>query len=113
MKTTFLIKGAGNLPSVKWIRKKIVPKIKAEEEKSWKELVDQNIEVKCDETTDRRGEAIFLTLFKILPKNSASPPKLMVASVTELSAVNNLTTSQAILQVRLNISNYYTTGIIN
>lgn len=53
----------------------------------------------CDKTTNRRGEAVFLTLFKILPSESDPHTSLFVASVKILPDVNGDQTSKAVLQV--------------
>lgn len=64
-----------------------------------KEMVkDKQLVVHCDETTDRKGQVVFVTLFKILPDKSCSDIKL-VSGVKVLSACNAQQCSQAILKV--------------
>lgn len=92
--------GAGNFPSEYWLRESVVPKIKSDEEEEWIEkIAGHDIIVHCDESTDRRGRAIFIVLFRILPKNSSSKPILMVAGVSELTAPNAQQCCQSIIQV--------------
>ena len=55
----------------------------------WKNaLIGKDIIVHSDESTDRRGRAVFIVLLKILPNSSSTPPKIVCAGVTELETVN-------------------------
>jgi len=95
-----LFSGSGDLSHEDNIRKKIVPNIKEDEESKMKAaLRGKDIIVHCDETTDRRGRAIFLTLFRILSTDTSEPPKIVVAAVDELDQVNAQTCSQAVIKV--------------
>lgn len=74
--------------------------IKEEQDRKLKEAFkDKPLIVHVDETTDRKGQAVFITLFRILPNQSCVTPKLLVAGVTTLTSCNAQQTAQAILQV--------------
>lgn len=94
--------GGGDLPSARTLRDKYVPMIKKEFDETLKaKLKGRKIAVLCDETTNRKGEAAFVTLFKVLPSTEETECFLMVASVKILSAANADQTSKAIIQVNL------------
>lgn len=69
------------------------------DEKMKKLITGRNIAVLCDETTNRKEEAAFITLFKVLPTESCEDPLLFVASVKVLSACNADMTCKAIMEV--------------
>lgn len=74
--------------------------MKDEFEEKLKETVkDKPVIIHCDETTDRKGQAVFITLFKILPNEFCAESKLVVAGVTVLSTCNAQQCSQAIMKV--------------
>ncbi|KAK3929770.1 Regulator of nonsense transcripts 1-like protein [Frankliniella fusca] len=53
--------GSGDLPTARWLREKYEPLIKTEYDEKMKELSKgRNIAVLCDETTNRKGEAVFI-----------------------------------------------------
>lgn len=53
----------------------------------------------CDETTDRTGKAVFITLFKLLPSDSKGRCQLIVAGATVLNEVTEEQISKTIIQV--------------
>lgn len=88
--------GAGDLPCVKTLREKYVPQAsQAHFDELCKEVLQQNVHILCDETTDRQGRCIFVVLFKIHP-DSLIQPILRVAAVNILEKADATTCSQAI-----------------
>lgn len=53
----------------------------------------------CDETKDKKGQAVFITIFKILPNELSAEAKLFVGGLTILSVCNAQQCSQAIVKV--------------
>lgn len=99
-KLIFVLTGGGDLPDSKYLREHYVSLIKKDYDENLKEfLEDKKLIVLCDETTNTKGEAAFLVLFKILPTLDNVDPFLVVAGVKILTAVNGDETSKAILQV--------------
>lgn len=62
-------------------------------------LKDKDVVVMCDETTNRKGDAVFITAFKILPTEANADPILVVPSVEVLTTCSGDTTSKAIIKV--------------
>lgn len=99
--------GGGDLPNSKWLRKHYLPLIKKDYDEEIKEtLKGRKINILCDETTNKIGEAAFLVLFEILPDDKNPEPCLIVAGVKILSACTGAETSKALLQVWLYISTH-------
>ncbi|XP_034243977.1 uncharacterized protein LOC117646833 [Thrips palmi] len=93
------VPGSGDLPSAQQLRDKYVPLLKEEYDDYLKDKVKgKKIVVLCDETTNRRGQAVFLTLFKVLPSKENPTSQLFVASVKILENANADECSKAILQ---------------
>ncbi|KAJ1519192.1 hypothetical protein ONE63_011202 [Megalurothrips usitatus] len=108
------IPGGGDLPSARTLRDKYVPLLKKEfDEKLEAKLKGRKIAVLCNETTNRKGEAAFVTIFEVLPSAEETECFLMVASVKILSAANADTTSKAIIQVNFNFNKKYLRGYEN
>jgi len=79
------------------LRQHYLPKIKGEyDEKMKADIQGKKIVVQCDEATNRKGEAVFVNLFKVLPSETSSEPKLLVSSMKNLSACTG------------DLQNYYT-----
>jgi len=92
--------GGGDLPKSKWLRKHYLPLIKKDYDEEIKEyLKGKKINILCDETTNKNGEAAFLVLFQILPDDMNTVPSIIVAGVKILSACTGDETSKALLQV--------------
>lgn len=90
------VEGAGELPCVKTLREKYVPKLAEERENSLKDLVkNRKIFIFCDETTDTKGRCVFVVLFKIY-LDSMEIPILKVASVNFLENADATTCSQVL-----------------
>ncbi|XP_046398962.1 CGG triplet repeat-binding protein 1-like [Ischnura elegans] len=67
------IPGAGDLPSADMMRKTYIPQVREEEEAFMRQKVkDQQVSILCDETTDRKGQCVFLVLIKILECSDSS-----------------------------------------
>lgn len=82
------------------MRKKYLPLLHQEKEESTSEkLKNQQVILHCDETTDRMGRAVFIVLFRTLPKGSSETPKLLVGGVVMLQNANSQECSQAIVEV--------------
>jgi len=64
-----------------------------------KAVNNRSIVVQCDETTDRKGQAVFIIIFKILPNDDTTECKLLVAAVTVLDACTGELCSKAVIQV--------------
>lgn len=93
--------GAGDLRS-SWIRKNYILKFRDDNDKNIREAVqDKKIILLCDESTDRTGKAVFITLFKLLPSNSKRTCQLFTtgATVLTISEVTGEQTSKTIIQV--------------
>ncbi|KAJ8885488.1 hypothetical protein PR048_011686 [Dryococelus australis] len=61
------IQGSGDLSAANVLREGYVPKIGCEEELRLKAVVkDQRVLILCDETTDRKGQCVFVVLIKVL-----------------------------------------------
>ncbi|KAJ8888877.1 hypothetical protein PR048_008371 [Dryococelus australis] len=67
-----------------------------EEEKVKAIFKDQSVVVLCDETTNTKGECVFVILFKIVFGNS--DPKLVAASVKVLNSTNAIVCSRAVVE---------------
>lgn len=92
--------GGGDLPSVRTLRDKYVPIIKKDYDAAIAaKLRDRRYTVLCDETTNRKGEAVLVTLLKALPTATDPEPFLVVGSVKVLIACNADQCSKAIIQV--------------
>lgn len=88
------------MPGIKTIREKYIPLIEEDYNQNLKEyLKDKKLIVLCDETTNRKGEAAFIILFKILPSKANVEPVIVVAGVKILEAANGDQTSKTILRV--------------
>lgn len=88
------------MPAARYLRKKYLPLIKGEYDANLKaKLVGKKIVVMSDETTNRKGEAALVTLFKIMPSEEDLEPMIVVASVKVLETCTGDQTSKAILQV--------------
>lgn len=99
-----MISGANDLPTADWVRQHYLSKIRLESEEDLRKAVkDKPIVVLCDETTDKTGKAVFVTLFKILPCDSSAEPSLHIAGATHLDDVNGETTSKTIIQVGVSL----------
>ncbi|KAK3926560.1 CGG triplet repeat-binding protein 1, partial [Frankliniella fusca] len=93
------VKGGGDIVSSYWMREKYLPEIKAAYDADIKTMLkEKDIIVMCDESTNRKGEAVFITCFKILPTITNSSPLLVIASVDVLTACNGDTTSKSIIK---------------
>lgn len=93
------ISGGNDLPNVKWLRQHYLPQIKKDYDENMKANIQgKKIVVQCDEATNRKGEAVFVNLFKILPNDTSSEVKLLVSSVKNLSICNGDQCSKTILQ---------------
>ncbi|XP_034232068.1 uncharacterized protein LOC117640011 [Thrips palmi] len=90
------IPGGGDLPSVRTLRDKYVPILKAEYDDTIRKKLE--LAVLCDETTNRKGEAVLVTLLKCLPSETEPEPFIVVGSVKILSACNADQVSKAIIQ---------------
>lgn len=87
------------MPNAKWLKQHYLLKIKEEyDEKMKTDIQGKKIVVQCDETTNRRGEAAFVNLFKVLPSETSSEPKLLVSSVKNLSVCTGDQCSKTIIQ---------------
>jgi len=62
-------------------------------------IKDKHITILCDETTNRKGEAVFLTMYKILPSEDNIEPILVVASVDVLPVCNADQCCKAVMEV--------------
>ncbi|XP_063234984.1 uncharacterized protein LOC134537934 [Bacillus rossius redtenbacheri] len=91
------VKGSGDLPQAHTLRTTYLQSLKMEEEEKVKLAVkDQQVVVLCDETTNRRGECVFVVLFKVLLASGDS--KLLVAGVKVLSNANSTECSRAVVE---------------
>lgn len=99
------------MPGARYLRKMYIPLLKKEYDLKLKEkLKGRKIAVLCDETTNRQGQAVFLTLFKLLPSEEEPLPSIFVASVKILENVNGDQCSKAILKVCVFYSNLIATS---
>lgn len=90
------IEGAGDLPCVKTLREKYVPKLAQEREDSLKDLVrNRKVFILSDETTDSKGRCVFVVLFKIF-FDKLEDPVLKVASVSFLEKADATTCTQVL-----------------
>ncbi|XP_046404867.1 uncharacterized protein LOC124170212 [Ischnura elegans] len=90
------IPGAGDLPSADMMRKTYIPQVREEEEAFMRQKVkDQQVSILCDETTDRKGQCVFLVLIKILECSDSS--KLYVGGAKILSNANATECGRAIM----------------
>ncbi|XP_063225163.1 protein polybromo-1 isoform X3 [Bacillus rossius redtenbacheri] len=88
----------GQLPCVKTLRETYVPKIQEAAEEQWiKSIEGQDIVILCDETTDKKGQCVFVVLFKTLQASDSQI--LLVAGVKILENSNASECSRAILEV--------------
>lgn len=95
----FIVTGAGDLPKSEWLRQNYVPKAQEEYEAKVKEAVkNENLVIHCDETTDRKGQAVFVMILKTLPKDS-SCPRLFVVGCKVLQNANSQECSQALVKM--------------
>ncbi|XP_026290182.2 uncharacterized protein LOC113214890 [Frankliniella occidentalis] len=96
------IPGGGDLPCVRTLRDKYVPILKADYDATiTAKLQGRQYVVLCDETTNRKGEAVLVTLLKCLPSTSDPDPFLVVGSVKVLTACNADQCCKAIIQTLL------------
>lgn len=96
------------MPSADRIRKGYVPEIICEEEQRLKEAVkDQKVSILCDETTDRKGQCVFIVLIKVLGCGDESVQKLFVGGVKILANANATECSQAIISVVQKLGIHY------
>ncbi|CAH0552502.1 unnamed protein product [Brassicogethes aeneus] len=94
-----LKESSGDLPNAQQLREKYVPLLKEEYDVFLRStLKGKKIVVMCDDTTNRKGEAIFLILFKVLPSAGDVDSQIFVASVNILETVNADQCSKTILQ---------------
>ncbi|XP_063232447.1 uncharacterized protein LOC134536601 [Bacillus rossius redtenbacheri] len=92
------VPGGGQLPCVKTLRETYVPKIQEAAEEQWiKSIEGQDIVILCDETTDKKGQCVFVVLFKTLQASDSQI--LLVAGVKILENSNASECSRAILEV--------------
>lgn len=95
----FLFIGAGDLPQANTCRKNYIPVVRAEHEEKVKAAVrEKKVVIHCDETTNRKGEAVFIILFRVLPAETLSS-NLYVASVSILQNADSQECCQAINSV--------------
>lgn len=88
------------MPTVKVLRKRYIPLIKKEYDEKLKEyLKDRKLIVLCNETTNKKGEAAFIILFKVLPSKENVEPVIVVGGVKILQATNGDETAKTILKV--------------
>lgn len=88
------------MPSAGRLREGYVPEIMSEEEARLKVAVkDQRVSILCDETTDRKGQCVFIVLIKVLGCGDHSVQKLYVGGVKILKNANATECSQAIVGV--------------
>lgn len=94
----FFFSGAGDLPAADTLRKTYLPKVREQEEAALKEIVKgKQVSILCDETTDRKGQCVFLVLIKLLECSAQS--QLYVGGVKILSNANATECARAIVEV--------------
>lgn len=82
------------------MRQRYLPKIKAEYDQDIKAMLkDKDIAIMCDETTNRKGEAVFIIMFKILPCEANAEPVIVIPAVDVLETCDGDTTCNAIIKV--------------
>ncbi|XP_063227740.1 uncharacterized protein LOC134533894 [Bacillus rossius redtenbacheri] len=92
------IPGSGDLPHSSTLRSTYLESLKVEEEEKIKELVKgQDIVLLCDETTNKKGQCVFVVLFKIM--SASSEQKLLVAGTKVLMNANSTECSRAIVDI--------------
>lgn len=86
------------MPNADTLRSSYVPKVREEQESLLKNAVlGKFVGIMCDETTDRKGQCIFIVLIKILECNSE--PKMYVGGVKTLKSADHKECCRAILDV--------------
>lgn len=99
-----LLLGSGDIPDAQTLREKYLPLLKEEYDEELKsKLRGRKVVVLSDETTNRKGEAVLLTLFKTLPSKDDPECHLFVASVKVLPTTNADECSKVILQVSVSV----------
>lgn len=73
--------------------------MKEEEARMKAAVKDQRVSILCDETTDRKGQCVFMVLVKVLGCGDATVQKLYVGGVKILKNANATECSQAIVDV--------------
>ncbi|KAJ8868142.1 hypothetical protein PR048_031951 [Dryococelus australis] len=87
---------AGDVPNATILRSSYMNILKMEEESKIKEAVkDQAIVILCDETTNRKGECVFVVLFRILL--ASGEHKMLVAGTKVLNNADSTECSRAVV----------------
>lgn len=95
-----IIIDGGSIASVKWLRENYVPKIKFNYEEATKNVLKgKQVVVMCDESTNRKGEAVFLVIFKILPSQENLEPLMVIAAAEILETCSGDTCCKSIMKV--------------
>ncbi|KAJ8893392.1 hypothetical protein PR048_005983 [Dryococelus australis] len=94
------IKGAGDLPTATTLRSSYMNILKMEEEAKIKEAQkDHAIVILCDETTNHKGECVFVVMFRILL--ASGEHKMLVAGAKVLNNANSTECSRAVVDILL------------
>ncbi|XP_051158468.1 uncharacterized protein LOC127279866 [Leptopilina boulardi] len=93
------VKGGGNIVSAKWQREKYLLQVKIKcDHEITKLLKEKQIVILCDETTNRKCEAVFQILFRILLSGTHVEPLNVVAAVNVLQICTDDSCSKPIIQ---------------
>lgn len=96
-----IIIDGGSIASTKWLRENYVPQIKSNYEKAIKNVMKgKQIVVMCDESTNRKGEAVFLVIFKILPSQENSESLMLIAAAEILETCSGDTCCKTVIKVK-------------
>ncbi|KAJ8867141.1 hypothetical protein PR048_033005 [Dryococelus australis] len=92
--------GAGDLPNPTTLCASYMNILKMEEESKIKEAVkDQAIVMLCDETTNHKGECVFVVLFRIIL--ASDEHKMLVAGAKVLNNANSTEYSRTVVDILL------------
>lgn len=91
---TTYVEGAGDMPKAEALRQNYVPLVHEEQVEQIKQcLRGKKVAVFCDETTDKKGQCVFIVLFKTI--TDAKEQDLVIGSVSVLQSATATECSRA------------------